>query len=384
MKAERKKRSDYAALKQKLYLRLGLTAAAAVLAAFLARKLTMGQFANGIVGFLSAFFRVDWETAFEIYWRIVPNYMGVWVSIFGVLLMLLFFWPLIRSFTGYFDQIAAGIDRLAEGETEEIHLSPELIFLENRLNRLQRSLERKESRSRELQRRKNDLFLYSAHDVKTPLTSVEGYLALLEANPGLPPEERAKYTRIALDKSRELDAMLDEMFEMARYEQQEIRLEKREIDLYSLLVQLREEHFPQLEAGGKRAEIHAPEELSLWADPEKLGRVFDNLMKNAIAYSDPGSVILIRAEEEGGRITVRFQNRCAPVPQEQLDRLFERFYRLDAGRNARREGAGLGLAIAREIVLLHGGTIRAESLPDGLCFTVCLPAAGPEAGEPAP
>lgn len=373
MKAERKNRSDYAALKQKLYRRMGLTAAAAVVAAFLARKLTMGQFANGIVGFLAAFFQVDWETAFEIYWRIVPNYMGVWVSIFGVLLVLLFFWPLIRSFMGYFDQIASAIDRLAEGETEEIRLSPELIFIENRLNRLQRSLERKESRSRELQRRKNDLFLYSAHDVKTPLTSVEGYLTLLEANPGLPPEEREKYTRIALDKSRELDAMLDEMFEMARYEQHEIRLDKREIDLYSLLVQLREEHFPQLEAGGKRAEIDAPEDIALLADPEKLGRVFGNLMKNAVAYSEPGSVIRIQAEERDGEVTVRFRNRCQSVPQEQLDRLFERFYRLDAGRSARREGAGLGLAIAREIVLLHGGSIRAESLADGICFTVCLP-----------
>lgn len=373
MKAERKNRSDYAALKQKLYRRMGLTAAAAVVAAFLARKLTMGQFANGIVGFLAAFFQVDWETAFEIYWRIVPNYMGVWVSIFGVLLVLLFFWPLIRSFMGYFDQIASAIDRLAEGETEEIRLSPELIFLENRLNRLQRSLERKESRSRELQRRKNDLFLYSAHDVKTPLTSVEGYLTLLEANPGLPPEEREKYTRIALDKSRELDAMLDEMFEMARYEQHEIRLEKREIDLYSLLVQLREEHFPQLEAGGKKAEIDAPEDIALLADPEKLGRVFGNLMKNAVAYSEPGSVIRIQAEERDGEVTVRFRNCCQSVPQEQLDRLFERFYRLDAGRSARREGAGLGLAIAREIVLLHGGSIRAESLPDGICFTVSLP-----------
>ena len=373
MKDKRSNRHDYAALKRKMYAFMSLTAIVAFLAAVLCRRLTLGMFGDAIVTFLMRLFRLDWDTARRIYWRLIPNYMEQYVTLLAVILTLLLFRPLVNSFMRYFDQIADGVDRLAEGDREEIHLSPELISIESRLNRLSQSLERQESQAREAQRRRDDLMIYSAHDVKTPLTSVLGYLMLLEANPELPREEREKYTRIARDKARELDGMINEMFEMTRYNLHDIRLEKQELDLYSLLLQLKEEHFPQLEAGGKRALLQAGEDIVLLADADKLGRAFNNLMKNAVAYSEPGSDIIIRAQAENGEVTVSFQNKCAPVPQEKLDRLFERFFRLEEGKSANESGAGLGLAIAREIIRLHGGSIRAESLADGIQFTVKLP-----------
>ena len=377
MKLKRKKRHDYAALKGKMYAFMSLTAIVAFLAAVFCRRLTVGKFADAIVGFLMRWFKLDWNTASNIYWRLIPNYMELYVTLLAVILTLVLFRPLIGSFMRYFDQIAGGIDRLADtGGREEIRLSPELVFIESRLNRLGQSLERRESLARETQRRRDDLMIYSAHDVKTPLTSVMGYLMLLDANPELPQEEREKYTRIALGKAQELDGMINEMFEMTRYNRHDITLEKREVDLYSLLIQLKEEHFPQLEAGGKRAVLHAAEDITLPADPDKLGRAFNNLMKNAVAYSAPGSEIELSAQALDGEVTVSFRNRCAPVPQEKLDRLFDKFFRLEEGKNANESGAGLGLAIAREIILLHGGSIRAESVSDGIRFTVELPVEG--------
>lgn len=373
MKDKRSNRHDYAALKRKMYAFMSLTAIVAFLAAVLCRRLTLGMFGDAIVTFLMRLFRLDWDTARRIYWRLIPNYMEQYVTLLAVILTLLLFRPLVNSFMRYFDQIADGVDRLAEGDREEIHLSPELISIESRLNRLSQSLERRENQTREAQRRRDDLMIYSAHDVKTPLTSVLGYLMLLEANPELPQEEREKYIRIARDKAQELDGMINEMFEMTRYNLHDIRLEKQELDLYSLLLQLKEEHFPQLEAGGKRALLQAGEDIVLLADADKLGRAFNNLMKNAVAYSAPNSDIVIRARAEAEEVTVQFQNQCAPVPQEKLDRLFERFFRLEEGKSANESGAGLGLAIAREIIRLHGGSIRAESLADGIQFTVKLP-----------
>ena len=356
-----------------MYAFMSLTAIVAFLAAVLCRRLTLGMFGDAIVTFLMRLFRLDWATASRIYWRLIPNYMELYVTLLAVILTLVLFRPLVSSFMRYFDQIADGVDRLADGGREEIRLSPELISIESRLNRLSQSLERRENQAREAQRRRDDLMIYSAHDVKTPLTSVLGYLMLLERNPQLPPEEREKYTRIALDKARELDGMLGEMFEMTRYNLHDISLEKRELDLYSLLLQLKEEHFPQLEAGGKHALLQAGEDIVLLADADKLGRALNNLMKNAVAYSEPGSDIIISAQAENGEVTVSFQNKCAPVPQEKLDRLFERFFRLEEGKSANESGAGLGLAIAREIIRLHGGSIGAESLDDGIQFTVKLP-----------
>ena len=136
-----------------------------------------------------------------------------------------------------------------------------------------------------------------------------------------------------------------------------------------MLVQIKEELFPLLETENKKAVIHADENISVWGDPDKLPRVFANLLKNAAAYSEADSAIDIFADGTADGVTVTFRNPSRPIPQDKLDRLFDQFYRLDRTGG----GSGLGLAIAKEIVLLHGGTIRAESGEGFTSFIVALP-----------
>ena len=221
--------------------------------------------------------------------------------------------------------------------------------------------------------RKNDLITYLAHDLKTPLTSVIGYLSLLEEAPDMPEEQKAKYIRITLDKALRLEKLINEFFEITRYNLQQIILEKENIDLSFMLMQMADEFFPILREHGNRVDLKVKDNLSIYGDSEKLARVFNNILKNAVAYSDAGTEIGIRAEEDGDHVVIRFCNFGKTIPEQRLDAIFEKFFRLDDARATNTGGAGLGLAIAKEIVTLHGGTIMADSRDRVTTFVVCLP-----------
>lgn len=242
------------------------------------------------------------------------------------------------------------------------------------VEKIQGELAAKEQALKAETARKNDLIAYLAHDLKTPLTSVIGYLSLLDEAPDMPPEQRAKYTRIALDKAYRLERMTNEFFDITRYNLQQITVQKESIDLYYMLVQLTDELLPLLEGNGNTALLQASESLTLPGDPDKLARVFQNVLKNAAAYSYPGTQIVISAWEDRDSVIIRFSNRGKTIPQNKLDAIFEKFYRLDEARASGTGGAGLGLAIANEIVTLHGGTISASSENETVEFTVTLPA----------
>lgn len=221
--------------------------------------------------------------------------------------------------------------------------------------------------------RKNDLIAYLAHDLKTPLTSVIGYLSLLTEAPDMPPEQRAKFTGIALEKALRLESLINEFFDITRYNLHEIVLERENIDLGYLLMQLAEEFYPALQAQGKTLAIDCPQELPISGDPDKLARVFNNILKNALAYSCENTRISLTAAKEGQTIRVSVSNFGKTIPKEKLAMIFDKFYRLDDARSTSSGGAGLGLAIAKEIVTAHGGTIGATSENQITTFTVTLP-----------
>lgn len=221
--------------------------------------------------------------------------------------------------------------------------------------------------------RKNDLITYLAHDLKTPLTSVVGYLSLLEEAPDMPPEQKIKYVHIALDKALRLETLINDFFEITRYNLQDVALERETIDLGYMLAQMADEFYPMLQAHGNTVTVEAEEELQVYADPQKLARVFNNILKNAIAYSYGNTPITIRAGQTEDTVWIRFQNRGKTIPRRKLNMIFEKFYRLDDARSTNTGGAGLGLAIARQIVTQHGGSITATSEEETTEFTVELP-----------
>ena len=231
--------------------------------------------------------------------------------------------------------------------------------------------------------RRSDLVTYLAHDLKTPLTSVIGYLSLLDEVPDMPDAQRARYTGVALDKACRLERLVNEFFDITRYSLTNIELELAPVDLARLLVQLADEFYPALAAHGNVARVTVAgtvrtveqpgEPLVVTADAARLARVFGNLLRNAIAYSDEGTPVEIEAAAGEGSVVVTVSDTGATIPSHKLRAIFDRFFRLDESRGSATGGAGLGLAIAREIVELHGGTISAASENGRTTFTVELP-----------
>lgn len=222
--------------------------------------------------------------------------------------------------------------------------------------------------------RKNDLITYLAHDLKTPLTSVIGYLCLLSEAPDMPTEQRIKYVNITLEKAKRLESLLGEFFDITRYNLQQVQLNMETIDLSYMLVQMTDEFYPLLKDHGNTIQLETDDDLTISGDPLKLARVFNNILKNAIAYSDPDTIIYVTAHTQGECVEINFINHGKTIPPEKLDKIFEKFFRLDEARSSNTGGAGLGLAIAKEIVSLHHGTITAQSHEEQTAFSVTLPA----------
>ena len=220
-------------------------------------------------------------------------------------------------------------------------------------------------------KRQQDLIAFLAHDLKTPLTSVLGYLELLWDEPGLTEEQRAKYTGIALDKARRLEELVGEFFDINTME---LTLAKREnVQLSFLLEQISDEFYPLFAQNKLKFEPQIQPGLVVEGDGDRLARVFDNVLRNAVSYSTPGGPVLLSARREGDKAVVTIANDGLEIPEKELTNIFQKFYRLDAARSTRTGGAGLGLAIAKEIVELHGGSIRAECTGVRTAFVITLP-----------
>lgn len=224
------------------------------------------------------------------------------------------------------------------------------------------------------QKRKRDLVAFLAHDLKTPLTSVVGYLTLLRDKPNLYPAERQRYTAVALEKARRLESLLEEFFDISRMELHQDGEKRETVQLTLLLEQITDEFYPLLEDKHLKLEADIALGLATVGDADKLARVFDNVLRNAVSYSHEGGMIRITAAEAEGKVHIRIANRGLGIPEKELSNIFERFYRLDAARSTRTGGAGLGLAIAKEIVDSHGGSVAAESTGEDTVFHIILPA----------
>ncbi|WP_130869426.1 sensor histidine kinase [Intestinimonas massiliensis (ex Afouda et al. 2020)] len=272
--------------------------------------------------------------------------------------------------------VLAGAEQLAQPDQAPIRLPANLKNLEDQLNLVRERALRDAQAAREAEQRKNDLVVYLAHDLKTPLTSVIGYLTLLRDEPDLSAETRARYTGVVLDKAERLEDLINEFFDITRFNLSQLELELRDVDLKRMLEQVVSEFGPVLRENGMTCELDLPLKLRAVCDPDKMARVFDNLLNNACHYAYPNSVLHVAGQQEGERIVLTFRNAGRTIPPEKLERMFERFFRLDSSRGTRSGNAGLGLAIAREIVEAHGGTIHARSADEQVIFTVILPAEG--------
>jgi len=374
LKSKRDKRkNDYTRLKSKVFFQMLLITVAAAVTVYLLRYILRGQIGDRIVLFLVKAFHFDTSDALTIYQLVFRNNMEMILFVVILIFLVILFRFSVSWFTKYFDEVSAGMDKLAEESNEEITLSPELDFMENKLNQIKNNFEKQKKTALDAEQRKNDLVVYLAHDIKTPLTSVIGYLSLLDEAPDMPPEQKAKYVGITLEKAYRLEQLINEFFEITRFNLQTIVLNKGKINLLFMLQQMTDEFYPMLAPQRKQVSVNVPDGLTLWGDTDKLARVFNNILKNAIAYSYENSVIDISAQQQDKNIMITFTNQGNPIPLEKLETIFEKFFRLDISRSTNTGGAGLGLAIAKEIVNAHGGNIIVQSQTEKTVFTVLLP-----------
>ena len=295
--------------------------------------------------------------------------------IFGttLIIVLSLLYKLLNKIFSYVFAVSESADKLFDKNVEYINLPPEMVEVEKKLNHFKTEAIKNERLARENEQKKDELIVYLAHDIKTPLTSMIGYLSLLSEIKDMPQEQRNRYIDIALDKSYRLEYLINELFDVARFNSEKIVLEKEERNLNLILEQIADDFYPTLKEMNKKINFTSDEKTILYADPDKLSRVFNNLIKNAVNYSKENTDIDISILNKENQATVKITNKGKQIPKEKLDKIFEKFYRLDSSRTSKTGGSGLGLAIAKEIVELHGGRIYAKSDMKETTFSVILP-----------
>lgn len=290
--------------------------------------------------------------------------------IIGFVCIFNYFW---KKPWGYLDEVISATQTVYEQNDHAVALSDPLKELENQLNQIKMSILLSKQAAKQAENKKNEIIMYLAHDIRTPLTTVIGYLSLLHEAPDMPEGQKEKYIKVALDKADRLEKLINELFEITKYNAHTVVLRRENVDLHCLIAQVIDEIYPTLSANGNTAVFKADDDLSVTGDPEKLARVFSNLLRNAAAYSYPKTEISISAKRSDRNIQIIFENHGKTITPEQLDSIFEKFSRLDEARLSDTGGAGLGLSIAEEIIHLHGGTITASSKNETISFVIVLP-----------
>ncbi len=374
----KKQDSGYRHLKMKLLFITVTTAVMALICAIaLYNFIFRGRFANLVVDFLSDFVYAGYNDAYEralwTYRQVVRNYLSLYFLAGVVFIFIIAQMIYLNSFVRYFVEINRGIDALITENAGDVILSQELATTERKINSIKHTLETRKSDAQLAEQRKNDLIMYLAHDLKTPLTSVIGYLTLLRDEPQIPQELRCRYTDIALGKAERLEELINEFFDITRFNLTTLTLDSERICLSRMLEQLASESAPILAERELEWRLEIAPEIEVMGDADKLARAFDNLIRNAVSYSYAGTEILLFAQAEGDKAKVMIKNHGKTIAPDKLEHIFEQFYRADAARSSATGGAGLGLAITKEIVELHGGTVTAASANESTIFIVVLP-----------
>ena len=298
----------------------------------------------------------------------------------GMGIFSLAFYLLQRRSIGYISRLAEGISAIAAGNLEtkiEVKGDDEFSEMAENINKMTVELRELLNIERESEQSKTDLITNIAHDLRTPLTSIIGYLELLSGKNRvqLSPEMQQKYLEIAYNKSRRLEQLIADLFSFTKLSYGKITMKVSYVDIVKLLSQLLEESYPSFVEKGLSYELRSNVPmLEIAADGNLLARLFENLIGNAIKYGADGKRVTVRinAEEENDVVEVKVINYGYVIPEKDLPLIFNKFYRVDQSRSTQTGGTGLGLAIAKDIAQMHGGSISVSSDLSGTVFSVHL------------
>lgn len=294
----------------------------------------------------------------------------------GIVLFSVCFWLFQRKSYDYINRISDAVRDISRGKLDtrlEVEGDNEFSEIALNINNMAGDIQTLMDKERESEKTKNELITNIAHDLRTPLTSIIGYLELLKMKPDLQDDQRVQYVDIAYAKSKKLQKLIEDLFGFTKLNYGKIAMNVVRLDIVKLLSQLVDEFYPNFNEKGLQWSLTGNvQSAEISADGELLARLFDNLINNAIKYGADGKRIDIKINASGDTVTVAVINYGKVIPQDEIPHLFEKFYRVEQSRNKKTGGTGLGLAIAKSIVDMHDGQIHVESDLNGTRFIVTL------------
>jgi len=312
---------------------------------------------------------VEMLTSFDVV--VILIYVVFGIGIFTVTFLLL-----QEKSMRYISRISDAMQSISQGDlniTVDIEGDDEFSVMAASLNKMVEDLRGLMDKEREAERTKNELITNIAHDLRTPLTSIIGYLELLSGETKLDPEVQKKYIGIAYVKTKRLEKLIEDLFGFTKLNYGKISMHVAKVDVVKLLSQLLEEFYPSFVDKNLSYELQSnvPAQM-ISADGNLLARLFDNLINNAIKYGADGKRILVKVHGSEELVTIQVINYGYVIPEEELPLIFNKFYRVEQSRSTNTGGTGLGLAIAKNIVDMHGGIIDVTSDLTGTVFTIKL------------
>lgn len=305
-----------------------------------------------------------------------PGFHLFLIILIGVAAFTLSFIFQIGDLIQYVKEISLVIQNISEGDlstTAPVRGNDEFSNIASNLNKMTDEIKELIEKERLAEQSKNELITNVAHDLRTPLTSVLGYLELLQSNVKLEEETRLKYLGVAYQKAKRLDQLIEDLFGFTKLQTGKISMKPGRLDIIKLMEQLLDEFYPSFQEAGLEYEFqYSDPEIIIEADGNLLARLFDNLINNAVKYGADGKIIRVEITKEETMVSILVINYGQVIPTEELNNIFKKFYRVEQSRSADTGGTGLGLVIAKDIVELHGGTIGVTSSLKGTVFKVRL------------
>ncbi|CAI3491250.1 HAMP domain-containing histidine kinase [Enterococcus cecorum] len=300
------------------------------------------------------------------------------IPIFLVIDALVLYWRLHRRYKQMqLHHIISELHYIAEGNYDyriPFELKGDLNRIIQSINGLVDSTMMAIEEERKIEQSKDELITNVSHDIRTPLTSIIGYLGLIEDKQYHSEEELLKYTHTAFMKAKQMKSLVEDLFEYTKVRQSSVPIYYITFDMVQLVEQLAVDF--ELEAAKKGIEIIVQanqKQIMMEGDTEKIVRVFNNLISNALKYGKGATQIVVELEQISQEVIITVKNNGQMIPQKSLEQLFDRFYRVEESRSQETGGTGLGLAIAQSIIALHGGYIYAKSNPEWTSFIMHLP-----------
>lgn len=300
----------------------------------------------------------------------------------GLFVFILCFYLLMRESIHYINRITEKVKDISQGDFDnpiDVRGNDELASMALNLNQMQKNIKDIMERERVAEHTKNDLVSSVAHDIRTPLTSILGYLGWIRDRRDLDEVTRQKYIEIAYEKAKRLEQLTNELFGFVKLEHKELKIRVSKLDLIQLLEQMLDEMTPSFVKHEIAVKFEHPQQsLCIEGDGELLARLFGNLLSNAVKYGKEGKQICVKVEQTADWVVTKVINYGHVIPRAELDAIFRKFYRTEQSRSRNTGGTGLGLAIVRQIAELHCGEVRAKSDLQGTVFEVDLPIRQPQ------